>query len=136
MPTTSYDSQASTGVAYLLDVVARLSVVRMVNEFDILMVSQAGGNIIRVAPQCEMMDSRAPPAMIDKKLAQELRLTINDLDSCPFTIVTSIGHVERATGYNQEPLQLCFQVKSGDPSAPLVIRCAMTDATNYDILVG
>jgi hypothetical protein len=32
--------------------------------------------------------------MIGKKLAQELRLTADDLAPCPFTIVTSIGHVK------------------------------------------
>ena len=44
--------------------------------------------------------------------------------------------MERATGYTRKPLQLSFRVKPGDPLAPLLLRCAMTDATNYDILVG
>ena len=108
----------------------------MVNDSGILMVTRAGGNPIRVAPQCVMMDSGAQPVMIGKKLAQELRLTAHDLTPCPFTIVTSIGHVERATGYTREPLQLSFRVKPGDSPAPLLLRCAVTDATNYDILVG
>jgi hypothetical protein len=83
-----------------------------------------------------MMDSGAQPVMIDKKLAKELQLTAADLTPCPFIIVTSIGHVERATGYTREPLLLNFRVKLGDPPAPLLLRCAVTDATNYDILVG
>ena len=59
MPTTSYDSPTSVGATYLYDVVVRLvrkhrgiqpGVVRMVNDSSILVVSRAGGNIIRVAP--------------------------------------------------------------------------------------
>jgi hypothetical protein len=60
----------------------------------------------------------------------------DDLAPCPFTIVTSIGHMERATGYTWESLQLSFRVKREDSLAPLLLRCAVTDATNYDILVG
>ena len=76
----------------------------MVNDSGILVVGRAGGNTIQVAPQCLMMDSGIQPVMIGKKFAKELRLTPDDLAPCPFTIVTSIGHVERAIGYTREPL--------------------------------
>ena len=144
-PTSSYDSPAFASATYLSDVAARfarerrgirLGVVRMVNDFGILMVSRDGGDPIRVAPKCVMMDSGAQPVIIGKKITQELRLTADDLAPCPFTNVTSIGHVERTTSYTREPLQLSFQVKLGDSPAPLLVRCAMTDATNYDISVG
>ena len=82
-----------------------------------------------------MMDLGAQPVMIGQKFAHELGLAAENLAPCPFTIVTSIGHVERATGYTREPLQLSFRVKPGDPPAPLFLGCAVTDATNYDILV-
>jgi hypothetical protein len=107
----------------------------MVNDSDILMVSRARGNPIRVAPQC-VMDSEAQHVMISKKLEQKLRLTADNLVPCPFTIVTSIGHVERTTGYTREPLQLSFRIKCGDSLTPLFLRYAVPDATNYDILVG
>ena len=55
-----------------------------------------------------MMDSGAQPVMICKKLAQNLQLIADNLTPCPITIVTSIGHVERATGYTREPLQISF----------------------------
>lgn len=67
----------------------------MVNDFGNLVVNRAGGNIIRVGPQCVMMDSGAQPVLIGKKL----RLTANDLAPCLFTIVTSIGYVEQTTSY-------------------------------------
>ena len=56
--------------------------------------------------------------MIGKKLVQELELTADDLAPCPFTIVTSVGHVERAIGYTREPLQLSFRVRPKDLHAP------------------
>ena len=57
--TTSYDLPASAGATYLSDVAARPArerrvirhgVVRMVNDFDILVVTQARGNTTRVSP--------------------------------------------------------------------------------------
>ena len=82
-----------------------------------------------------MMDLGAQPIMIGKKLAHELRLTADDLAPYPFTIVTSIGHVERATGYTWEPLELSFRVKPRDPSIHLFLKCEVTNATNYNILI-
>ena len=46
-----------------------------------------------------MMDSGAQPVMIGKRLAQELGLATEDVAPCPFTIVTSVGHMKQATGY-------------------------------------
>ena len=41
-----------------------------------------------------------------------------------------------AIGYTWKPLQLSFCVKPSHPSASLLLKCAITDATNYDILVN
>lgn len=74
-PTTFNDSSTFAGVFYLLDVAARRAherrgirpgVMRMVNDFGILVISQAGGNTFQVAPKGVMMDSRAQPVMISK----------------------------------------------------------------------
>ena len=108
----------------------------MVHDFCILVVSRVGGNPIRVAPHCVLMHSEAQPVMICKKLAQELWLTADDLAPCPFTIVTLVGHMERATFYMGEPLQLSFRVKPRDPPTPLLLRCAVMNAIKYDILIG
>ena len=108
----------------------------IVNDTGILVVSQVGGNATRVAPHFVMMDLRAQPVMINKRLGHQLGLAAENLAPCPFTIVTSIGHVEQATGYTREPLQLSFRVKPGYPPAPLLLSCTVTDATNYDIFVG
>ena len=45
------------------------------------------------------MDYGAHLVIIGKRFAQELRFTACSLALCPFIIVTSIGHVERAIGY-------------------------------------
>ena len=102
----------------------------MVNDTIILVVNQTGANTIQIAPSCVIMNSEAQLVMIDKMLAQELRLMVNDLALCPFIIYTSIGHVERATDYSREPLQ----VKPGHPPAPFHLKCAVMEATKYDIL--
>ena len=73
--------------------------------------------------------------MIVKKLVQELRLTVDDLAPCPFTIVISTGYVKWANGYTWEPLQLSFCVKLGDPPTLLLFRCVVIDVTNYNIIV-
>ena len=102
--TMSYDLPVSTGAAYLSDIAARPprercgirpGVVRMVNDTSILVVSRTGGNATWVAPRYVMMDLGAQTVMICKKLAQELGLAAEDLAPCPYTIVTSVGHVER-----------------------------------------
>lgn len=66
----------------------------MVNDTGIPVVGRTGVNTIQVAPHNVMIDSGAQPVIIGKRLAQELRLTVEDLAPCPFTIITSIGYVE------------------------------------------
>lgn len=118
--TSSYNLSVPIGTTYFSDVVARHArehqgirhdVVRIVNESGILMVSQIGGNIIQIVLHYVMMDLGVHPIMIGKKIAYELQLTADDLTPCPFTIVTSIGHVKQTTSYTRESLQLSFHVK-------------------------
>ena len=83
-----------------------------------------------------MMDSGAQPVMIGRRLAQDLGLSAADLKPCPFTIVTSVGGTERATGSTRQPLQLIFCIRAASLYSHLSLQCAVTSATNYDILVG
>lgn len=144
-PSPSFDAPLPTGVAYLSDVAARSArerrnlrpgVVRLVNDNNVLVVSRTGGNATRATPLRVMMDSGAQPVMIGKRLAQELGLSAADLEPCPFTIVTSVGGTERATGYTRQPLQLIFCIGPRPLYSHLSLQCAVTSATNYDILVG
>ena len=62
----------------------------------------------------------------------------NNLAPCPFTIATSIGHVEHNTSYIWKPLQRSSRVKPGDPSVLLLLMYVMIDVTIkcYNIFVG
>ena len=73
--------------------------------------------------------------MLGRRLANELDLVPHDLDSCPFTIATSLGGTKQPTGLTKEPL--CLQLKVGADSYTYVaVRCVVTSATTYDILLG
>jgi len=95
-----------------------------------------GGNTTHVTPLRVMMDSDAQLVMIGKKLAQKLGLTIVDLEPCPFIIVTSIGGTKQTTYFIKQPLQLIFCIGPGPLYSHLLLQCAVTSATNHDILVG
>lgn len=63
-------------------------------------------------------------------------MTTLDLKPCSFTIIISIGGTEQATSYNKEPLQLIFNFGCGPLYSHLSVKCVVTNATNYDLLVG
>lgn len=44
--------------------------------------------------------------------------------------------MEHAIDYTREPLQLSFRVKPGNLSAHIILKCSVTNVTNYNILIG
>ena len=48
--------------------------------------------------------------MLGRRLAYKLGLVPHDLDSCPFTIATSLGGHKKPIGLTKEPLRLQFKV--------------------------
>ena len=108
-------------------------VVRLVNEGHVFLVLQSKAP--SVYPQMILMDTGAQPVMLEKRLAVELGLVASDLDSCPFMVATSLGGTEQPREITKEPLRLRFQVGS-DAYAYTVVRCVVTNAETYDILVG
>ena len=142
---TDPGAQFGNGAAYLADISARSArerqslhpgVVRLVNDNGLFVVARTGNSSIRATPLRVLLDSGAQPVMIGKRLADDLGLTVADFEPCPFTILTSLGGTERATGITRNPLQLIFRVGNGPTYCHLSLRCAITGATNYDILVG
>ena len=142
---SSRDQSLVSGVAYLSDVAARSArerctlrpgVVCLANDGGVMAVGRTDGPSIRATPLRVILDSGAQPVMIGRQLAQELGLGAADLEPCPFTIVTSVGSTEKAMGYTRHPLRLMFGVGSGPLYSHVSLQCAVTDATNYDILVG
>ena len=101
-----------------------------------MVVARTDGNFTRATPLRVLMNFRAQPVMIGKQLAQDLGLGAADLEPCPFTIVTSVGATEKAMGYTRHPLQLVFSMGSGPLFSHVSLQCAVTGASNYDILVG
>ena len=149
--TSSLTAQSSgeqsliSGVAYLSDIAPRSArqrrslrpgVVRLANDGGVMVVGRTDGNSTRAIPLRVMLDSGAQLVMIGKQIAQDLGLGAADLEPCPFTIVTSVGGTEKATGYTRHPLQLMFGAGSGPLFSHVSLQCAVTGATNYDILVG
>ena len=62
-------------------------------------------------------------------------LVTGDLDPCSFTIATSLGGIKQPTRLTKEPLRLQFQVGT-DAFTHISVRCVVTSATSYDILLG
>ena len=93
------------------------------------------GNGSRVYPQKVLLDTGAQPIMFGKNLAESLGIKAEDLDPCPFTIATSLGGTEHPTWLTKEPLKLQFKV-SNDAYTHISVRCMVTGATTYDMLLG
>ena len=90
---------------------------------------------MKVFPQKVLLDTGAQPVMLGKLLAESLGLVASDLDPCPFTIATSLGGMEQPTGLTREPLRLLLNVGT-DAFTHISVRCVVTSATSYDILLG
>lgn len=124
--TTSYDSQESVGATNLAYVVVRLACEWQSIQASIVWYRNF---VIEVAPYYVMMDSGAQLMMISKRFFQHLQLMADNFSSCPFSIVTSIGHMEWATS---KPLQFSFRMRPRDPPTPLLLVCAETNVFNYE----
>jgi hypothetical protein len=108
-------SNYAAGVAYLADIFARPAherhnlqpgVVRLINNKSLFVVLCTDIYVIRATPLRVMMDSGAQPIMIGKGIA----LLPANLDRCPFTIVTSVGGIERAICYTKTHLRLILNM--------------------------
>ena len=108
-------------------------VVRLVNEGQTFSVTR--GDTSRAYLKRVLLDTGAQLVMLGKRLANELDLVPHDLDPCPFTIVTSLGGIEQPTRLTKEPLRLQFKV-GADSYTYVAVRCVVTSATTYDILLG
>ena len=135
-------AEGDTAAVYLASVSARPArerqqlkpgVVRLINHGHVFSVSS--GKRQGVFPTRVLLDTGAQPVMIGRRLADELHITANDLEPCPFMIATSVGGTERASGMTREALCLQFKVGS-DAYTYLSVKCVVTGAQTYDILLG
>ena len=105
----------------------------VVNEGQTFFVTR--GDSSRAYPKRVLLETGAQPVMLGRRLANELDLVPHDLDLYPFTIATSLGGTEQPPGLTKEPLLLQFKVET-DSYTYVVVRCVVTNATTYDILLG
>ena len=136
------ENDVEVSTSYLATIPARATrerlqvkpgVVRLANSSHVFSVAR--GDTSQVFPQKVLLDTGAQPVMLGKLLAQSLGLLSSDLDPCPFTIATSLGGTEQPTGLTKEPLRLQFKVGT-DAYTHISVRCVVTSATSYDILLG
>ena len=74
--------------------------------------------------------------MLGKTAVSELGLQQGTLEPCPFTINTSMGGLEKATGITIQPLLVRFQPHDVIDSAAIKVKAIATQAESYDVLVG
>ena len=135
-------SESDVATVYLAGVLARSArerhqvkpgVVRLVNEGQTF--SMTRGDSSCAYPNRVLLDTGAQLVMLGRRLANELGLVPHDLDPCPFTIATSLGGTKQPTGFTKEPLRLQFKVGASS-YIYIAVRCVVTSATTYDILLG
>ena len=109
------------------------SVVRLSYVNKVFSVAQDSSS--SVFPQKVLLDTWAQPVMLGKSLAESLGLSAKDLDPCPFTIATSLRGIEHPMGLTKAPLRLQFNIGTV-AYTHISLRCVVTNATTYDILLG
>lgn len=82
----------------------RPRIICLVNDGGVIVVGRTNGNPTRATSLRIMLDLGAQLVMIGKQLALDLDLGASNLESCPFTIVTLVGGMEKAMGYTRHPL--------------------------------
>ena len=100
----------------------KLRVVRLVNEGQTFSVIQ--GESSRTCPKRVILDKGAQLVMLGRRLVNKLDLVPHDLDSCPFTIATSLGGTKQPTRLTKEPLCLQFNVEA-DSYTYVAVTCVV-----------
>ena len=108
-------------------------IVRLSNVNKVFSVAQDSST--SVFPQKVLLDTGAQPVMLGRSLAENLGLSAKDLDPCPFTIATSLRGIEHPMGLTKAPLRLQFNIGTV-AYTHISLRCVVTNATTYDILLG
>ena len=78
----------------------------MVNDFGTIMINWVGATLLKLLPNNDGFGCTTTHDW--QKTCAESAVDNSQLESLPFTTVTSIGQVGRATGYTLKTLQLRF----------------------------
>jgi hypothetical protein len=74
--------------------------------------------------------------MLEASAIERLGLTKNALEKCPWTISTSMGGTEHATGITKVELSLQLNLDNIEDTSFMKVKAIVTEAKSYDVLVG
>jgi hypothetical protein len=74
--------------------------------------------------------------MLGASAVAGLELTKDTLEECPWTISTSMGGTERATGITKAELSLKLNQEDVEDAGFIKVKAIVTEAKSYDVLVG
>jgi hypothetical protein len=74
--------------------------------------------------------------MLGASTVAGLELTKDTLEECPWTISTSMGGTERATGIKKAELSLKLNQEDVEDACFMRVKAIVTEAKSYDVLVG
>jgi hypothetical protein len=86
-------------------------------------------------PRRVLLDSGAQPLMLGASAIAGLELTKDTLEECPWTISTSMGGTERATGITKAELSLKLNQEDVEDAGFMKVKNIVTEAKSYDVLV-
>jgi hypothetical protein len=87
-------------------------------------------------PRRVLLDSGAQPLMLGAFAVVGLELTKDTLEECPWTISTSMGGTERATGNTKAELSLKLNQEDVEDVGFMKVKAIVMEAKSYDVLVG
>jgi hypothetical protein len=74
--------------------------------------------------------------MLGASAVAGLELTKDTLEECPWTISTSMGGTERATGITKAKLSFKLNQEDVEDAGFMRVKAIVTEAKSYDVLVG
>jgi hypothetical protein len=74
--------------------------------------------------------------MLGASAVAGLELMKDTLEECPWTISTSMGGIEHATGITKAELSLKLNQEDVEDASFMRVKAIVTEAKSYDVLVG
>jgi len=74
--------------------------------------------------------------MLGESAIEGLGLIKHTLETCPWTISTSIGRTEQANGITRSELTLRLRYDDVEDASFMKVKAIVTEAKSYDLLVG
>jgi hypothetical protein len=87
-------------------------------------------------PRRVLLDTGAQPLMLGASAVAGLKLTMDTLEECPWTVNTSMEGTERATGITKAELSFKLNHEDVEDVGFMKVKAIVTKAKSYDVLVG